>query len=96
MTVRAKFILNKSEEQLIDRPTLNEDGSLDWEKRKRVVLKTLKFSPVSYDANNNENSQFWDASPSGELSLGVVNQEAWEHFELGKSYYLDFIPADEN
>jgi hypothetical protein len=37
---------------------------------------------------------FWDASPSGGLTLGTINPAAWEQFELGKEYYLDFAKVE--
>jgi hypothetical protein len=33
-------------------------------------------------------------SPSGEIKLGTINPAAWEAFELGREYYIDFTPAD--
>lgn len=32
----------------------------------------------------------------GEIRLDVVNQEAWQHFELDKEYYVDFTPAKQD
>jgi len=60
----------------------------------KVEMRSIKMSPVGYDANNNENSSFWAASPSGELKLQCINPEAWKQFELGKEYYLTFDPAE--
>lgn len=63
-------------------------------------MKTVKMSPVSpkYEGGkvvpDAENSKFWDASPSGEMTLGTINMEAAAQFELGKPYYLDFTPAE--
>ena len=56
-------------------------------------LRTLEFSPVYSDDPNSENRKFWTASPQGSIKLGTVNPEAWEKFELGKDYYIDFTPA---
>ena len=58
-----------------------------------IEKRTLNFTPV-YGAGSEENKAFWDATPTGSLQLGVVNQDAWKQFELGKSYYLDFTPAE--
>lgn len=33
-------------------------------------------------------------TPSGEVRMVVTNPSAIEAFELGKSYYLDFTPAE--
>ena len=60
-----------------------------------AVLWSIKMSPVY--ANNDpehENSKFWDASPSGGLTLGTINEEAADKFETGREYYIDISPAD--
>lgn len=44
---------------------------------------------------NEENKAFSDATPSGSVSISIVNDKpALQAFEQGKSYYLDFTPAD--
>lgn len=92
--VRAKFKLNSFTTELHQRPGKKEDGSPDWQNPVPVEKRTLNFTPVYSDKPNSENKQFWDATPSGSLQLGVVNPEAWEMFELNKEYYLDFSPAE--
>ena len=86
MTVRAKFRLNSYTTEMYDRWVDNKNVGL-------VEKRTLNFTPV-YGAGSEENKAFWDATPTGSLQLGVVNQDAWKQFELGKSYYLDFTPAE--
>jgi hypothetical protein len=54
--------------------------------------RTLKFSAVC--SGSEENKQFFKYTPYGQITLGTVNKTAWEKFELGKEYYLDFIPAN--
>ena len=49
--------------------------------------------PVYSDDPNHENKKFWDATPSGELKLGLNKASTADTFELGKEYYLDFSPA---
>lgn len=41
-----------------------------------------------------ENKAFFNATPNGQVRLGVVNSQAAEQFEVGKDYYVDFMPAD--
>ena len=85
MTLRAKFRLNSYTTELYDK----------WEDGKRIgqmEKRTLNFTPV-YGSGSEENSAFWDATPTGSLQLGIVNQAAWIGFELGKAYYLDFTQA---
>lgn len=60
--------------------TMNEKG--------QIALTTV------YDPNpESENGRFFAATPSGSISLGVVNESAAELFEPGKEYYVDFSPA---
>lgn len=95
--VRAKFKFDSYETTLSQRPTKRKsDGSLDWQNGVEMVEKrSLKFSPVYANSDpNHENSKFWDASPSGQVTLGTINPEAWAQFGLGKEYYLDFTPAE--
>lgn len=55
--------------------------------------RTVKASAVG--DNNPENSQFNKATPSGEISFSISKDvPAYDAFEVGKSYYLDFTPAD--
>lgn len=41
-----------------------------------------------------ENQRFNKASPSGELSITIDNPAAQGFLQPGKSYYLDFSPAE--
>lgn len=93
--VRAKFQLN-SFTTVMEKtfPHRTADGKTDYERPVPVEKRTLNFTPVYSDKPESENRAFWDATPSGSLQLGVVNQEAWQHFALGKEYYLDFTPAE--
>jgi len=91
--VRAKFRLNSFTTELHNQyPHQTEEGQPDYSKPVSVEKRTLNFTPVT--SGDDEDKMFWDATPSGSLQLGVVNQEAWKHFELGKLYYLDFTLAD--
>lgn len=95
--VRAKFRLNSFTTEMHSAAKRDENGNYIKEDGKyvyeQVEKRTLNFTPVYSDVPGSENKAFWDASPSGSIQLGVVNQEAWKHFELGKEYYLDFTPA---
>jgi hypothetical protein len=52
----------------------------------------IKLSPVC--DSSWENKQFWQATPSGEITLNVTNSAALENFEIGKAYYVDFTEAE--
>lgn len=55
------------------------------------ILSTLTFIPVAGDTP--ENKLFWEATPSGKLELGMVNEEAVKGFEMLKEYYVTIRPA---
>ncbi len=42
-----------------------------------------------------ENKKFFRYTPSGQISIGTLNPAAWQQFELGKEYYVDFIKPPE-
>jgi hypothetical protein len=92
--IRAKFVLNKVEITLHQRsiPPLTPGDPYKTEFKE---MRTLILSPVYSNEEGSENKRFWDASPSGEIRLGTVNPSAWEQFELGKEYYVDFTKAEE-
>jgi hypothetical protein len=41
-----------------------------------------------------ENKAFFAATPSGVVEMSVVKPEVAAAFELGKEYYVDFVPVD--
>lgn len=55
----------------------------------------LRMSTVYEDpAGDTENARFTKATPWGTVSLGIDNPAALEQFQVGKSYYADFHPAE--
>lgn len=40
------------------------------------------------------NETWSKATPQGELRMMITNPAAIDQFDLGKSYYLDFTPAE--
>lgn len=42
---------------------------------------------------NDENARFTQATPWGNIRLGIDNPAALSQFEPGKEYYVDFTPA---
>jgi hypothetical protein len=95
ISVRAKFTYTGDSRSVINTfPHKKEDGQIGHSRPEPTELRLLKFSPVY--ANNDpkhENSNFWQHSPTGSIELGTVNKAAWEQFELGKEYYVDFTRA---
>jgi hypothetical protein len=51
-------------------------------------LYEAEFSAVTGDSE--ENKQFFGSTPTGSLKVSTVRED---HFEPGKSYYLDFSEA---
>ncbi len=92
MSVRAKFKVQRVEaSQTMKRKPGGKDNEYET-----VEVRTIVLQPV-YAVNGDpehENSKFWAASPSGEIKLGTINPAAWEAFELGGEYYVDFTKAD--
>lgn len=82
MAVRAKFIVNRVERSFY--------GYGDNKKE----ISTVVLTPVSSQDPESENKKFWEATPSGEVKLGTINQAAADYFELGEEYYLDFTKAE--
>ena len=54
--------------------------------------RTVVFHPVYGDSE--ENKKFFEATPSGEIKLGIINQDAWPFFELDRDYYVTFEKAE--
>lgn len=84
--VRAKFKVQKFESTLYQKR--GEDGVY-----RDIEMRTIVLSPVFSKEDGSENKKFWDATPSGEIRLGTINQSAWESFVLGSEYYVDFTKA---
>lgn len=40
-----------------------------------------------------ENKAFWQATPSGSISLSITNPDAFNQFEAGEEYYVTFEKA---
>lgn len=81
--VRAKFVLNSYETSI-------QGGGRNVPSEE---CRTLKLSAV-YD-NSPENKEFFKWTPSGQITLGVLNQKAWSQFILGEEYYVDFTPVNQ-
>lgn len=60
------------------------------------VVVSVRLVPVfgSKDDATGENARFYRYTPSGEIKLDILNPAAAAVFEVGKSYYVDFTPAD--
>lgn len=57
-----------------------------------ITQVEVTMQPVYDDGANGQWSKY---TPSGELRLTITNPAAYEQFKLGKTYFVDFSPADE-
>jgi len=53
----------------------------------------VRFSTL-YDDSIPEDVKFSQSTPCGDIEMTIDNEEALKRFEPGKSYYVDFTPAD--
>jgi hypothetical protein len=91
----AKFKVQRVECSQIQRQKAGAKG-YGKEDMETLEQRTLVLSPVYANGDpNHENSKFWNATPTGEIRLGVVNPEAWTQFDLGAEYYVRFDKAPE-
>lgn len=58
-----------------------------WIKGQMVDARNFKFQP-------SKDEVFGEATPSAQLQMTIVPKEAWEQFELGKEYYVDFTDVE--
>lgn len=76
--------------------------------RCRFTCQTVTEQAPSYDgkrlftvelaacyADDVETSKFFEATPSGKLEFGTINESAVAMFKPGKDYYLDLVPVPE-
>jgi hypothetical protein len=68
--------------------------------RAKVYCEALEGNTVQFrtvyepdSEKDAENARFTQATPWGEIKLGIDNPAAREQFEVGKAYYVDFNPA---
>lgn len=60
--------------------------------RAGVEVQTIVLLPVV--SGSEENKVFYEATPSGEIRLGVVKAEAAAAFQLEGEYYVTFERAE--
>jgi hypothetical protein len=77
--VRAKFYVS----------SIKKVGAM----RSTDIGTVVEMLPVT--SGSAENEQFYKWTPGGKLELATVNDEAAKQFEVGKEYYIDFTPANE-
>lgn len=96
MSVRAKFKVSRWEVSGY-KSKIDPSGPWTPENVKTEEQRTIYMQPVYANrdgSQSEENKQFFAASPSGEIKLGIVNQAAWPYFELDTEYYVTFEKAE--
>lgn len=53
----------------------------------------IEMAPVYSDDPDHPNRAFWEATPNGKIEMQINNPSALEQFEVGKEYYVDFLPV---
>ena len=96
MTVRAKFVVCEINQFQANKET--DDNKTVACVAHKVRMAAVYESPPadSKDRGNaaRENRIFGRATPSAQLEMTILNEAAAAHFKVGKSYYIDFTPAD--
>lgn len=54
----------------------------------------IRISAVYSDDKTTENYSFSKATPSLDMTMAISNPGAFNFFEQGKEYYLDFKPVE--
>lgn len=91
MAVIARFKVSRFESGMYDKARYEDrDGQKVYVGSDRQEMRTVILHPVYSDDPNSENKKFWEASPSGEIKLGTVNQAAWQEFDLDGEYEVIF------
>ena len=77
MTVRAKFTCQEIRHMFTQSPD--------------AVCAEIRLTAVYGEGNENASWSKW--TPSGEIKMTITNPAAIDKFELGRSYFVDFIPV---
>lgn len=92
MTVRAKFKCT----EVLNMP-VNRVGDFATSGNSKVKFAPVYKSPIGGGTGNaaQENELFGKATPSGEIWMNIMNQQAVDYFVPGNEYYVDFTKAPE-
>lgn len=71
-------------------------GTVDGVESKRIEMSPVFASETGREGNAcEENAIFGKWTPSGSISITIVNPAAFEQFEVNKEYYVDFSSMEE-
>lgn len=51
----------------------------------------IRLQPVT--SGSEENKLFYKYTPSGNIELSTINEDAAKQFKVGAEFYVDFTPA---
>lgn len=54
----------------------------------------VKLQPVYGNKDDDANKEWSKWTPSGEVVMTITNPAAYQQFEIGKAYYVDFSLAE--
>jgi len=81
--VRAKFVVRNI-----------SDGTYDGQPAKSITLYPVFTSVAGKEGNaTEENKIFGKYTPNGNLSMTIVNPDAYNQFELNEEFYVDLNRA---
>lgn len=83
-TIRAKFVCHEKANRVSPYHYKNADGT----PMPNPPTCAVKLLAVSGDGNK----EWSAATPSGLIEMTISNPDAYDRFELGKSYFVDFTP----
>ena len=92
--MRCKLLLH-SVEDMSSFGGKNKDGSKLVHKSSKVRFGAVWEGSPELQAKS-ENAIFGDMTPQAEFVATIKNQEVVANLEVGKAYYVDFIPVNES
>lgn len=84
---RFKFVVAAIERHLHRNVTTGPKN----ERHDEVIF--IKLRAVFAPRAGSENREYWEEAPYSEVTLGTLNQERAEFFQLGAEYYVTFTRA---
>lgn len=66
---------------------------LECEEIGKTRFGTKVVLQANYAKKSPENDAFFQATPSGNITLYIKSEVAAALFDVGKAYYVDFTPA---
>lgn len=82
--VRAKFRCTRVTRQATGR----------WHEGKWHSEETFEVAMEPVTGDSAENKEFFASTPYGDVKLGLVSAETQARFTPGRTYYVDFSPAE--